>query len=265
MRNADGTVGVADTGAAGTAGIQNGNWSFTPDPGVMITVPDQDWMAYGAWMTTPDDMGGQHRIGVFFNGMDTYQNVGTPFDATTNVGLRGSATYSGGATGVYVDGDDSGLFTARAMLTANFDVNSNALGTDAGDYSISGRIDNFRGTDGVFLGDDTQASPNDPTAGENDWVVSLNAFAFAAVTDGVIAPTATGGSADGVSWTGMWNGQFFGPGGTATAPLAPSGVAGRFWANTPVTADDANTAAVDESAGTPATAVVGAFGATMDE
>ena len=32
-----------------------GSWSFTPDPGAMITVPDQDWMAYGAWLTTPDD------------------------------------------------------------------------------------------------------------------------------------------------------------------------------------------------------------------
>ena len=36
-------------------GIQStGRWSFTPDPGAMITVPDQDWMAYGAWLTTPD-------------------------------------------------------------------------------------------------------------------------------------------------------------------------------------------------------------------
>ena len=88
-------------------GIQgDGRWSFTPDPGAMITVPDQDWMAYGAWLTTPDDAGGRraHRIGVFFNGMDPGSPLLTPSPPPHANGLRGSATYSGGATGVYVDG-----------------------------------------------------------------------------------------------------------------------------------------------------------------
>ena len=41
---------------------------------------------------------------------------------------------------------------------------------------LSGRIDNFRGTDGRYLGSDTAAMPNDPIAGgENDWVVILGA------------------------------------------------------------------------------------------
>ena len=83
--------------------------------------------------------------------MDTYAFDGTSTDATMSDGLRGSAKYTGGATGVYVDGLRNGLFTAEATLTANFDVNSDG-DADTGDYSISGRIDNFRGTDGVFLG-----------------------------------------------------------------------------------------------------------------
>ena len=255
-RNADGTVGVADTDA--TMGIQStGRWSFTPDPGAMIQVPDQDWMAYGAWLTTPDDTVGDHRIGVFFNGFDPYEfDSADNLDAAMDAGLRGSATYTGGATGIYVDGGDSGLFTAEAALTANFDVNSNASGADAGDYTIFGRIDNFRGTDGVFLGDDTQRSPNDPSAGENDWVVMLGAVDL--VQAGLIAMGVTSGSADGVSWSGDWNGQLFGPSTDADGPIAPSGVAGRFWASTDTDGDGTN-------ARTAETAVVGAFGAELDD
>ena len=272
MRNDDGDVVVVDqpfqtdgTTANGT-GIQNGRWSFTPDPDAMITVPDQDWMAYGAWLTTPDNPVGNHRLGVFFDGMDPYEPIANSLTATDPAGLRGTATYSGGATGVYVDGTDSGLFTARAMLTAKFDADMDGV-DDTGEYTVSGRIDNFRGTDGVYLGDDTQADPNDPTAGENDWVVELDTFDFGATTqdgatDMVIGATDTSGSADGVSWTGMWNGMFFGPGEDADGDaIAPSGVAGRFWAET---ADPLTTG--DGAAGVgPATAVVGAFGATKDD
>ena len=57
---------------------------------------------------------------MFFNGMDTYETGTMPSPAKT-AGLTGSATYSGGATGIYVDGTASGLFTATATLTANFD------------------------------------------------------------------------------------------------------------------------------------------------
>ena len=257
-RGDDGIIRVNDTNADPDVVASTGRWSFTPDPGAMITVPDQDWMAYGAWLTTPDDMAGDHRLGVFFNGMDPWAPATNALDATTNNALRGSATYSGGATGVYVDGMDSGLFTARAMLTATFDRDSTGTLVAADDFMISGRIDNFRGTDGVALGADTGDMPNPQGRGENDWVVELGAFNFQTTTTGVIDATATTGSADGVSWTGSWNGQLFGPSGTEMAPMAPSGVAGRFWAETA----DADPASQTDNM--PATAVVGAFGATMD-
>ena len=189
--------------------------------------------------------------------MDPWAPAANSLTADNAAGLRGSATYTGGATGVYVDGTDSGLFTARAMLTADFDADMDGV-DDATEYMISGRIDNFRGTDGVALGADTGDMPNPEGRGENDWVVNLGSFDFGTTTTGEITTTATSGSADGVAWTGSWNGQMFGPSADAMGnALAPSGVAGRFWAET---ADpDTTNAALG-----PATAVVGAFGADRE-
>ncbi len=263
-RNADGTVGVADTNAA-TAGTQStGTWTFTPDPGAMVAVPDQDWMIYGAWLTTPDVMSGTHRVGVFFSGMAPYTRTfapgGTPF------GLTGSATYSGGATGVYVDGTRSGLFTAAANLTATFDVNGNGTDDATTDFMVSGRIDNFKDSAGRFLGADTAANPNDPVAGgENDWVVLLGTADLAAITTGSIplpaaGTTNTSGSADGFGWTGRWSGQFYGPNTNAAGNnVVPTGVGGQFEAITGATVDTDPTTAGVQSKG-----VVGAFGATLD-
>ena len=290
LARVNGKVVVHDTDPDKDKVDSTGRWSFTPDEGAMITVPDQDWIVYGAWLTTPDGTNGDHRLGVVFNGMDPYEPAENSFDASDEDGLRGSATYKGGATGIYVDGEDSGLFTADATLTAHFDSTRNGTdrstedqvdgatrAADTNDYSISGRIDNFRGTDGVFLGSDTEATPNDPDAGgENDWVVLLNKFEFPADADDadaaamVIAgsdstPLTTSGSADGVGWEGRWNGMFFGPSTDADDdPTHPSGVAGQFWAETndPLIADVEGPPAIDASTRNPRMAVVGTFGAT---
>ena len=247
----------SDTGSAnfgvpdinmGTDGLQSqGTWEFTPDPGAMVMVPDQDFIVFGAWLTTPDDMAnGEHRVGVFHDGMQ-------PYNYQTGAGLTGSADYSGGATGVYVDRtrDASGLFTARAMLTATFSgINANTL---------TGRIDDFKDTAGRYLGADTEAMPNDPEAGgENDWVVILGRSAI--TTTGAITGAAgtVSGSADGVRWTtgSTWTAQLYGPGnGDTTTPMQPppSGVAGQFRA-------ESGNATMDTFRG-----VVGSFGATLSE
>ena len=230
-----------------------GSWEFTPDPDAMVTVPDQDWMVFGAWLTTPDGGTGEHRLGVFYTGMDEYAYG-------NGSQLTGSATYNGSAAGTYVDGADSGLFTARATLMANFNV----AGT-ANDNMLSGRIDNFRGTDGNFLGADTAAMPNDPDAGgENDWVVVLGSTAING--EGTFAAAGpVSGSADGVRWDeGNWMAQLYGPGSGEDAPPAgmmqpqPSGVAGQFRA---AILNDATTADMDDIT----TGVVGAFGAEKME
>ena len=194
---------VADTNES-EDGLQpsTGSWHFTPDIGAEVAVPDQDWIVFGAWLTTPDDtMNGQHRLGVFHDGMRAYA-----YD--TNAAPKGSAEYNGSATGVYVSIPDNaaGLFTARAMLTADYDV----AGTTQ-DHMLSGRIDDFKDTRGFYLGSDTAADPNDPDeGGENDWFVILNASPIAA-TSGAVAGTGIGGAADGVTWgSGEWSAQLYG-------------------------------------------------------
>ena len=243
---------VADVDPS-TDGLQRAaqaNWEFTPDPGAMVTVPDQDWMVFGAWLTTPDGGSGTHRLGVFHTGMDEYM-----YGAEGGT-LTGSATYSGSATGVYVDGAaGGGLFTARAMLTATFSGTNNDM--------LTGRIDDFRDTRGNFLGADTVATPNDPDAGgENDWVVMLGRQEITEA--GAVATNAmVSGSADGVPWNnGEWMAQLYGP--HATPPGGsqpePSGVTGQFRAEI----WSAGTADTDADRGV-ATGVVGAFGATNDD
>ena len=231
------------------------SWVFKPDADATMMVPDQDYMVFGAWLTTPDVASGTHRLGVFYNGMAPYAPATNAFTVANAAGIRGSATYTGGAAGVYRNGAASGMFTADAMLTATFDADNDGA-PDTGEYSISGRIDNFRGTDGVFLGADTQATPNDPTAGgENDWVVMLGSRAFTETGEitaaGAILGGTISGSADGVPWltgtaNGGWIGQLYGPSTDADGPIAPSGVAGQFRARN------------------ASTSVVGAFGAQKD-
>ena len=245
--------------------------------GMMAPTADKGWLVYGAWLTTPNNVHGVHRVGVFFDGMSTYGTEvdvdGTPtannvFVADNGNGLRGTATYSGGAAGVYVNRTASGMFTATASLTANFDVGGDAT-HDSGDYTLSGSIHDFKDTAGTYLGNDTAAHPNDPVyGGNNDWVVLLTAADLTGNTadtisaDGAITRTGgAAGSADGVLWTGDWNAQLYGAGDTVEDAVAPAGVAGSFRAITANIGDDG----VGDNPPPAYRGVVGAFGATKDE
>ena len=170
-----------------------GNWRFTPAEGAMVMVPDQDWMAFGLWLTAPNDPNGTHRIGQFFDGMDPY---GTVSDT-----LKGKAEYKGGAFGLYeidreeeegqLSTDEAGLFTAEATLTADFG--------DAGETgSLSGEIDNFKDMSGRYLGSDNRLFPNSPDGGgEGDWIVRLDDGVLD--DDGAVTGTISG-SAEGHQW-----------------------------------------------------------------
>ena len=159
----------------------------------------------------------------------------------------------GSAAGYYVNGEESGMFTARAHLSANFVT-----------HMLGGRIDNFRDSMGRYLGSDTRLHANDPMeGGENDWVVLLNnsnivhgRSAGMNGTSGMVRETAEiDGSADGVEWTGQWSAQLYGGGDRMMGNPAPSGVGGNFRAVT------------DMLMGGGYKGVVGAFGAAlkMDE
>ena len=245
---------VADLNGEDIAGFGDaGTWSFKPDVGAMVELPDQDWLAFGFWLTAPDDRAnGLHRIGVVYDGMDTY---GYRAATTATVPLDGTATYEGSAAGYYVNGTESGVFTASASLKADFVADM-----------LEGRIDNFKDSRGAFIGSDTRADPNDPMhGGESDWVVRLRKTLIND-TGGFDNASMTSGSADGVLWDGEWNAQLYGGGDrfampadedttppTPATPFAPpSGVAGDFRA-----VSDALTTGGYKG-------VVGAFGAEMD-
>ena len=166
------TVGDTDFTVPDLNGPEEGHgmvgmWNFKPDDGAMVMLPDQDWLAFGFWLTAPDDApNGVHRLGVFYDGMDTYDYA----EATNLTGpdannLKGSATYAGAAAGYYVDGMASGVFTANSALTATFDANGNGNQEEAGDHMLTGRIHSFKNSRGEFLGSDTRADPNDPRIG----------------------------------------------------------------------------------------------------
>ena len=75
-------------------------WIFTPDPRATSDQPDYDYLSYGFWLqkTTDED------------GVLTYNEVETFARSSFSVmgramlvwSVEGSATYNGGATGVYV-------------------------------------------------------------------------------------------------------------------------------------------------------------------
>ena len=129
-------------------GMSDG-WVFTPNSGVTVDVSDPDYLHYGVWLKKTTDKDGV----VTYDEVETF--AGSFVDATDDVsGITGKATYSGGATGVYVhsvinkDGTEasatSGHFTADAELTAYF---GNLTPPD--DFAVSlqntvsGTIDNF--------------------------------------------------------------------------------------------------------------------------
>ena len=110
--------------------------------------------------------------------------------------------------------------------------------------------------------------PTIPESGrDSDWTVRLVGAPLGRdTTSGSVSDGVTSGSADGVTWTGQWNAQLYGPGdrdekmadtvapGIAPAipPSAPSGVAGNFRAVT----GELTTGGYK--------GVIGAFGAPLD-
>ena len=135
----------------------SGDWIFTPDAGATVDVPDEDYLHYGFWLQRTTDKDGA----VTYNEVQTF--AGSSIPRSEDNPVRGKATFSGGATGVYVhsisnpDGTEasatSGHFTADAELTAYFEqtvddsttTNINEAGQIAPALvdTLSGTINNF--------------------------------------------------------------------------------------------------------------------------
>ena len=125
----DGIFSCASTGS-GTCPSFGGNvvnwsgtnWIFTPTSTTQTQQTDTDYLAGGVWLFVPNDAtsADDYVFGAFVDGND-------PFDQANLVALQGSATYEGGATGVYsektAESTSIGYFEGDVELTANFGGN----------------------------------------------------------------------------------------------------------------------------------------------
>ena len=191
-----------------------GGWIFTPSEGATSDQPDYDYLSYGFWLQKTEDA----------DGVVTYDEVETFATAhgmsASSGTITGSASYKGGATGVYVHNDLSdgggmvesrtaGHFTADASLMAYFGQTVEADTGGAGQIapnmlnSLTGTIDNF-----ILSGGE-----------EQDWSVTLGV----ASSDTVLTGTSFSGTAKGGNGDGSLTGTFYG-----AADMQPDAVAGEF-------------------------------------
>jgi len=121
-----------------------GTWTFKPIAGATVRKGDADYLYFGWWVRKDKDDKPTHSRAV-------YGKAGTLSPLTDsvidNTALQGPATYTGKAAGKFAVSDpldaakdDSGHFTADAMLTADF---------KAGGSTLEGTIDEFRLNDGA--------------------------------------------------------------------------------------------------------------------
>ena len=184
-----------------------GEWEFTPAAGATVAVADSDYMTYGFWLDTTTKDGA-------VTSYDIVQTFATSsLDRSTGLGsVTGTASYAGGAAGVYVhetkkedgslDTATSGRFTADVSLKAYF--TGDPLRTDG---TIDGTISDF----------DLEGGP------ANSWSVNVSATGIA--TDAGFTGNASGMTGN----TGSLSGRFHGAGTETTD--APPVLVGEFNAN----------------------------------
>ncbi len=212
--------------------------TFTPqkvDSGfddVIITVTelkkDSDFLAFGYWITdTGAENKPKYNIHTF---AEDYRNGFGPVTGAVEF-LTGSASYSGGAAGVYVlkegdltDNPDlyNGEFVAGVELKAQFDDDTGNIAL-SDQWKITGTIDGFRSH--------TNSSHN-----LSGWELSLEADLGAdrgALEPGKMENPSLSALSNAVTRgggaTGSWNASFFGDGdGDGDADDHPDAIAGQF-------------------------------------
>ena len=198
------------------SGMSDG-WVFYPAMGATSDVADADYLHYGFWLARTSKDG----VVTSYDEVETF--AGSSLDASGNVSaVEGTATYSGGATGVYVknvltstgalDYATSGPFTATANLTATFGQVEN----DASEGTIAvSMLNTLTGTI-----DDYQLAGGE----ENNWMTVLDGD----ITEnaGTAAGTAKGGSpAEDGSFSAIFHGSVTA---VETVVPKPSVVVGEF-------------------------------------
>ncbi len=216
----DGVAGVysCNTGTAGTGTCTvtkasgdgytltgtGSTWKFKPGNPEDTLAPtlDEIYPVYGWWLHEALD--GTTTV----SSISDYRGTAGPVNLSTvtflenrtPVYLNGTATYKGGAAGMYAlqsstgGANDAGHFTADAELTATFKEGT----TLTHGHTITGTIDNFMGSDGM----------------SRDWSVALKEQKIGATgnfpgtpSDGEKTIWSIGGIAAGES--GQWKGQLY--------------------------------------------------------
>ena len=193
--------------------------------------PDADYLAWGVWLTVPSDVpvDGTPNLattGAFASGND-------PFNVMA--ALKGTATYTGVATGLYSAAGMVNYFDADAMLEANFGGNvgaDNDPDTAGNDGlligAVSGSITNIR-AGGVSVGGSLTLKRATIVAGAANGNVETG---FRGTTSGTLA---------GRTMAGDWGAQFYGPNkatGKGIDTEYPTTAAGTFGATAPGNSGD---------------------------
>ena len=190
--------------------LSSGTWTFTPDTGAMVSMPDPEYLYFGWWLREDRD-GPTHA--------SAFQGIAQPTasaDRTlalpdlTLAALQGDATYTGKAAGKFayynrVDkSGDAGHFTADAKLMAKF-------GGTSDPYGVTGTISNFMANG--------QAVP---------WSVKLNRAS--PTSEGSISSSSSEGTVWSIngnpaSASGKWSGLMYdNTDDNSTVPVSATGV-----------------------------------------
>ncbi len=210
--------GCSASVAASGFTLEAGTWAFKPTDANdrVMSAPDTVYPVYGWWLHEALD--GTTTVSPFTRYRGSAETAilitgsGQVFLANP---LFGTATYKGGAAGMYAlqsstgGTNDAGQFTADAELTATFNGGRN----DDPSHKITGTIDSFMGSDGM----------------SRDWSVELKQISIVGQTggfstltlDGKTTTWSMGGTA--ASDSGAWEGALFKKN-DAEVPTAGTGV-----------------------------------------
>ena len=218
-------------------------WEFDSDENVTEgETPDTDYMYFGYWLQSPVE-GTTYAFSILNGGGNQ------PFvidDELTNDSHALTATYEGGAAGLYVtrelrvrDGSVDvyspgfhGRFTANAMIKAYFGTNDEFAGNQIVTPNIPSKQNMIEGTITDFMDGDTELG----------FKVTLERTM---IGDGTgisgMATAEFGKPGDSMATAGTWGAKLFGPSPDADSSQAaknrtvPSGVAGQFDVNSSYT------------------------------
>ena len=276
---ADCTIGPR--GATNEFSFAAGTVTFTPDDKnvssltfmIPETDPNDEYLAFGYWLTTTGSGNNmKHMIDIYaadgqaFTDSALGEGYGAPLDIMTSNPLLGSASYSGGAAGVYVletgqlsDPDlHNGEFVADVTLTAQFGDSTGTV-AHAKQWHINGNIDNFRSV--------TTSSATEHNLSAWDLALSADFGPRDTNTNEVTPPTSWGLTRPitrGGDVNGSWQASFHGNAGTDTDTTTSDGAGGTLSAAA-AAADDHPAAIVGEFNGHFSNGhVVGAFGVEKD-